>query len=251
MLRSVALAAGLLAAVPAIAGEMNYDEARHFVAGKLFSYTCFEGTRGVGRVFPDGSVVGSIQFQGSGPVRYAHLPAGTLKSKGGAVCASLRGLPMEPCFNVERISETSFRGSVSGLQLHVVRVHPPQWPGERDPQCQQQSAVGLAALDHGGQSLAPHTRPENAKWLPISLTVRNLLMQSRNNSAWQSKSRRPFFRSRYFSCWPKRHYGSLNILARIGPQHGQAPSVRRFITRKSSGAILGRASPSARGATAS
>jgi hypothetical protein len=115
MLRSVALVAGLLATVPAIAGEMNYDEARRFVAGKLFSYTCFEGTRGVGRVFSDGSVVGSIQFQGSGPVRYAHLPAGTLRSNGGAVCASVRGMPMQPCFNVERISETSFRGSVSGL----------------------------------------------------------------------------------------------------------------------------------------
>lgn len=115
MLRGVALTVGLLAAVPAVAGEMNYDEARRFVVGKMFSYTCFEGTRGQGRVFADGSVVGSIQFQGSGPVRYAHLPAGTLKSNGGAVCASLRGLPLEPCFTVERISESSFRGSISGL----------------------------------------------------------------------------------------------------------------------------------------
>ena len=115
MLRSVALAAGLLAAVPAVAGEMNYDEARRFVVGKLFSYTCFEGTRGSGRIFADGSIVGSIQFQGSGPMRYAHLPAGTIRSKGGSICASLRGMPMEPCFNVVRTSDASFRGSVSGL----------------------------------------------------------------------------------------------------------------------------------------
>src|SRR5512139_3715396 len=115
MLRGVALTVGLLAALPALAGEMNYDEARRFVVGKMFSYTCFEGTRGQGRVFADGSVVGSIQFRGSGPLRYAHLPAGTLKPKGGAVCASLRGLPMEPCFNVERVSDTTFRGSISGL----------------------------------------------------------------------------------------------------------------------------------------
>ena len=115
MLRSIALTVGLLAAVPAIAGEMRADEARSFVVGKMFNYTCFEGTRGQGRVLSDGSVVGSIQFQGAGPMRYAHLPAGTLKAKGEAVCASLRGLPLEPCFNLERISDASFRGSISGL----------------------------------------------------------------------------------------------------------------------------------------
>jgi hypothetical protein len=112
MLRGFALTVGLLAALPAVAGEMNADEARRFVIGKMFNYTCFEGTRGQGRVNSDGSVAGSIQFQGSGPVRYAHLPANTLQVKGEAVCASLRGMLFQPCFNLERIS---FRGSVSGL----------------------------------------------------------------------------------------------------------------------------------------
>ena len=115
MLRGIALTVGLLAAVPAVAGEMSVEEARRFVIGKLFNYTCFEGTRGAGRVLSDGSVVGSIQFQGSGQVRYAALPAGTLQVKGEAVCASLRGLPMQPCFNLQRIDENSFRGSISGL----------------------------------------------------------------------------------------------------------------------------------------
>lgn len=115
MVRRAALLVGLLAAVPAVAGEMNADEARRFVIGKMFSYTCFEGTRGQGRVHSDGSVVGSIQFRGQGQVRYAALPPGTLRVKGESVCASLRGLPMEPCFNLERTSEVSFRGSVSGL----------------------------------------------------------------------------------------------------------------------------------------
>jgi hypothetical protein len=115
MLRGIALTVGLLAAVPAIAGEMNADEARRFVVGKMFTYNCFEGTRGQGRVLPDGSVVGSIQFQGSGQVRYAMLPAGTVQVKGEAVCASLRGLPMQPCFNLQRIDDNSFRGSISGL----------------------------------------------------------------------------------------------------------------------------------------
>lgn len=115
MVRSFALTIGLLAAVPAAAGEMSAEEARRFVIGKIFSYTCFEGTRGQGRVNADGSVIGSIQFQGSGEVRHAHLPANTLQVKGESVCASLRGLPMQPCFNLERTSASSFRGSISGL----------------------------------------------------------------------------------------------------------------------------------------
>jgi hypothetical protein len=115
MVRSFALTVGLLAAVPAVAGEMSAEEARRFVIGKMFNYTCFEGTRGLGRVNADGSVTGSIQFQGSGEVRHAYLPANTLQVRGEAVCASLRGLPMQPCFNLERTSANSFRGSVSGL----------------------------------------------------------------------------------------------------------------------------------------
>jgi hypothetical protein len=115
MLRGVMVSIGLLAAVPAMAGEMSADEARRFVMGKMFNYTCFEGTRGTGRVATDGSVVGSIQFRGKGEVRYANLPAGTLRVKGESVCASLRGMPIEPCFNLERIDNNSFRGSISGL----------------------------------------------------------------------------------------------------------------------------------------
>jgi hypothetical protein len=34
------------AAVPAVAGNMGADEARGFVVGNLFSFTCFEGTTG-------------------------------------------------------------------------------------------------------------------------------------------------------------------------------------------------------------
>lgn len=99
-----------------MAGElMKPEEARSFIAGKLFAFTCFEGTRGAGRIHADGSVVGSIQLQGSGAVRVARLPAGTLRVKGDAYCASLRGLSFEPCFNVNRTTNVSFRGSISGL----------------------------------------------------------------------------------------------------------------------------------------
>lgn len=116
MLRSIVVAVGLLAALPeALAGEMTADEARQFVIGKVFNYACFDGTRGQGRVNPDGSVTGSIQFKGSGPMRYAQLPANTLQVRGASVCASLRGLPLQPCFNLERTSDIAFRGSVYGL----------------------------------------------------------------------------------------------------------------------------------------
>jgi len=115
MLRGMVVALGVLAAVPAVAGEMSAEEARNFVIGKMFTYNCFEGTRGTGRVFADGSVVGTIQFRGDGAMRNAWLPAGTIKVKGEAVCASMRGMPIEPCFNLERLEANKFRGSISGL----------------------------------------------------------------------------------------------------------------------------------------
>jgi hypothetical protein len=128
MLRQLVTVAAVLAASPAFAGEtMSGQEARHFVSGKLFTYTCFEGTTGAGRVFADGSVVGTIQVRGDGPVRRAFLPAGTLKvNESGKVCASLRGLPIEPCFNLTKTDSNSFRGAISGLGFaycDFVRAH--------------------------------------------------------------------------------------------------------------------------------
>ena len=110
------LFAGLVCAtIPAKAEEMRVDDARRFIAGKHFSYNCFEGTSGNGRIYADGSVAGYIQIGGSGPPRYVVLPAGTLQPRGEQYCASLRGIPFEPCFNLQRTSQVSFKGSVSGL----------------------------------------------------------------------------------------------------------------------------------------
>src|SRR6185437_2809568 len=64
---------------------------------------------------PDGSVIGAYQAGGSGPVRSVSLPPGTLKVKEEMVCASLRGFSFEPCFNLSRTGEQSFRGSLAGL----------------------------------------------------------------------------------------------------------------------------------------
>ena len=45
------------------------------------------------------------------------LPPGTLKVKGEAVCANVKGIPFEPCFNVDKTATNSFRGSVSGFNF--------------------------------------------------------------------------------------------------------------------------------------
>jgi len=105
----------VLTAAPVLAEPMNAETARRFVAGKLFAFNCFDGSRGAGRIFGDGSVIGTVQFQGSGPVKSLWLPAGTLRVKGEAYCASLKGMPFEPCFNLNRMDERSFRGSISGM----------------------------------------------------------------------------------------------------------------------------------------
>jgi hypothetical protein len=113
--RLALIVTSLVVAIPAQAGEMRADEARHFIAGKQFSYSCFDGTTGNGRIYADGSVAGYIQPGGSGPRRYVVLPTGTLRPNGDRYCASLRGIPFEPCFNLDRTSQVSFRGSISGF----------------------------------------------------------------------------------------------------------------------------------------
>ena len=113
--RLAIVVAALVAAVPVSAQTMNADAARRFVVGKLFAFNCFDGSRGVGRIYGDGSVIGTMQYRGSGPTRSVWMPAGTLKVKGEAVCAALKGMPFEPCFTLTRTSEHSFRGAVSGF----------------------------------------------------------------------------------------------------------------------------------------
>ena len=102
MLSRVAVIAGacLLGAIAAKAEELGPEQARAFVVGKLFSYTCFDGTAGMGRIFADGSVVGTIRPGGRGEVRFMNLPPGTLRVD---------------CFRVEKIDYRRFRGSISGL----------------------------------------------------------------------------------------------------------------------------------------
>jgi len=125
MLARIVLGAVTAAAAvaPAFAGMMNADEARRFVAGKVFAFTCFDGTRGAGRILDDLGAAGAVQFSGAGPVRHIRLPGNTLQIRGQNVCASIKGIPFEPCFNLEKTDERSFRGSVSGMGFAYCDFH--------------------------------------------------------------------------------------------------------------------------------
>jgi hypothetical protein len=119
----VRIAVALLAvavALPAVAFSaaaepMNAQAARHFVAGKHFSFTCFEGSVGSGRIFHDGSVAGVVRMGGNGATRFMHLPPGTLYAKGDAICSNVKGAFFNPCFNLDKTSDRSFRGAISGF----------------------------------------------------------------------------------------------------------------------------------------
>jgi len=112
---ALVLTAGLLGVGQGIAEELGPEQARAFVIGKLFAYTCFEGTSGMGRIYTDGSVDGTIKIRGQGQTRFPALPAGTIRVDAGSMCAHLAGLPFTPCFRVEKIDYRSFRGSLAGL----------------------------------------------------------------------------------------------------------------------------------------
>jgi hypothetical protein len=107
----------LFAVSSAQAQTMTAEQAKEFVAGGLFSYRCFDGTYGAGKIFTDGSAVGSIRVTGRGTTRYMQLPTNTLYLAGSQVCARLKGLPFEPCFNLVKTGTDSFRGSISHMNF--------------------------------------------------------------------------------------------------------------------------------------
>jgi hypothetical protein len=136
LLRVAVVCAFVVGAASAVAEELAPEQARAFVVGKLFSYTCFDGTAGMGRIFSDGSVVGTIRPGGQSQVRFAALPAGTIKVSGTSMCAHLAGLPIEPCFRVQKLDYRSFRGSISGLSFAYCDFY------QRNPR----SAIGGASV---------------------------------------------------------------------------------------------------------
>ena len=115
--RFAALVASFLATGPALAQSMNAEAAWRFVTGKMFAFRCSDGSGGSGRIYPDGSVIGKMRSNGSEPERPVWLPPGTLRIRGNLVCASLKGMSFDPCFNVTRTGDRSFRGSVNGMDM--------------------------------------------------------------------------------------------------------------------------------------
>ena len=103
------------AVAPVLAETLNADEARKFVANKMFAFTCFDGTKGIGKITDDGAAAGAVQFSGTPQPRNMRLPSNTLQVRGQQICASIKGIPFEPCFNLDKTDKVSFRGSVSGL----------------------------------------------------------------------------------------------------------------------------------------
>ncbi len=136
--------AGILGAGRAAAEELGPDQARAFVVGKLFAYTCFEGTAGMGRIFADGSVVGTIRFRGQGQTRWAQLPPGTIRVDSTSMCAHLAGLPFSPCFRVQKIDYHSFRGSIAGLSFAYCDFHQHN-PRTRLTSAESEMATPIAA----------------------------------------------------------------------------------------------------------
>jgi hypothetical protein len=107
----------------ALGEELAPEQARAFIAGKLFAYNCFDGTSGMGRILADGSVIGTIRPPGRRELRYANLPPGTITVTSSSVCAHLPGLPINPCFRVQKTDYRSFRGSISGLSFAYCDFH--------------------------------------------------------------------------------------------------------------------------------
>ena len=144
------------AIIPALAGQMNADEARRFVAGKVFAFTCFDGTRGAGRILDDMGAAGAVQFAGAGPVRHLRLPGNTLQVRGQAVCATIKGVPFSPCFNLDKKDDRSFRGSVSGMGFAYCDFRHQGAPADADGPLRGSAALAASAgTDRLGRSHRP------------------------------------------------------------------------------------------------
>src|SRR6516225_1971577 len=66
--------ASLLVTAPAMAESLSPEAAQRFVTGKLFAFSCFEGTRGLGQIHGDGSANRNVQGEGQRRLRHAQGP---------------------------------------------------------------------------------------------------------------------------------------------------------------------------------
>jgi hypothetical protein len=152
------------AAAPVMASPMTVEEARKFVYGKVFAFNCFDGTRGAGRIFEDGGAIGAVQFSGAGPARNMRLPVNTLQVHGQSFCASLKGMPFDPCFNLDKKDERSFRGSVSGMGFAYCDFH------HQGGQVLMSRVISRSRSPHGPEQLHPTASTRSAEALRNDVT---------------------------------------------------------------------------------
>jgi len=115
IMRMTILVASLLATASAIAEPMGPEVAQRFVTGKLFAFNCVDGTRGP---WPD-----LYRWLGNGDDSGQRIRTGTnVRVSAGHAQGEGRGRMrhsqrpvFEPCFNLNRTGEQSFRGSLTGL----------------------------------------------------------------------------------------------------------------------------------------
>ena len=116
LLSAAALPAAMLGLSSLASAEpLDAQAAQRFVVGRTFSYSCYEGTVGSGRVLKDGSVAGTVQMRGKGTPRYVTLPAGTVQARDEKVCARMKGVAFQPCFELEKTAADAFRGNLAGF----------------------------------------------------------------------------------------------------------------------------------------
>ncbi len=91
---------------------------------------------------------------GRGQTRYMRLPPNTLYLAGSQVCARLKGLPFEPCFNLVKTGPDSFRGSISHMSFmycdfnrgSVLQLARRRGSGEQKTKPAEASSVGEMQL---------------------------------------------------------------------------------------------------------
>jgi hypothetical protein len=86
-----------------------------------YAYTCFDGTRGTGRIsngrLGRGNRPGSRRWS---EAQYTALPPGTLHVKGQSVCATVRGMPFVPASILRRPMRRAPPGPFQASALPIV-----------------------------------------------------------------------------------------------------------------------------------
>ncbi len=189
---------------------------RRFAAGKVFAFTCFDGTRGAGRILDDLGAAGSVQFSGAGPIRHVRLPGNT---------------PADP--RPERLCLDQGH-SVRAL-LQSRQAGRPQRSAARCPAWASPIAISatrgggqqmLMARARGASAFAAHSRPHAARSAPLAETPRSsqALKRRASRAASSSRSRQEARRSD-----PARNEGPLE-LRRSTPIEFGADVLRVFFT---------------------